>query len=59
MVKDQRESPGAGPLDCKKALTENSGDFGKAQEWLREKGLSKAAKKLCAGRTMNEGLIQI
>jgi elongation factor Ts len=59
MVKDLRESTGAGPLDCKKALTENSGDFGKAQEWLREKGLSKAAKKLGAGRTMNEGLIQI
>ncbi|HUN08796.1 MAG TPA: translation elongation factor Ts [Aggregatilineales bacterium] len=59
MVKDLRESTGAGPLDCKKALTENNGDFAKAQEWLREKGLSKAAKKLGAGRTMNEGLIQI
>jgi elongation factor Ts len=59
MVKDLRESTGAGPLDCKKALTESGGDFTKAQEWLREKGLSKAAKKLGAGRAMNEGLVQI
>ena len=42
-------------LDCKKALTENSGDFEKAVEWLRKKGLSKAAKK--AGRTAAEGLV--
>lgn len=58
MVKDLREATGAGPLDCKKALEENGGDFQKAAEFLREKGLAKAAKKLNAGRTMNEGLIE-
>jgi elongation factor Ts len=58
MVKDLRESTGAGPLDCKKALEQHGGDFTKAAEWLREKGLAKAAKKLSAGRTMNEGLIE-
>lgn len=58
MVKDLRESTGAGPLDCKKALEQNGGDFQKAADWLREKGIAKAAKKLSAGRTMNEGLIE-
>jgi elongation factor Ts len=58
MVKDLRESTGAGPLDCKKALEQNDGDFTKAAEWLREKGIAKAAKKLGAGRQMNEGLIE-
>lgn len=58
MVKDLRESTGAGPLDCKKALEQHDGDFQKAADWLREKGLAKAAKKLGAGRTMNEGLIE-
>jgi elongation factor Ts len=58
MVKDLRESTGAGPLDCKKALENNGGDFQKAADWLREKGLAKAAKKLGAGRVMNEGLIE-
>jgi elongation factor Ts len=58
MVKDLRESTGAGPLDCKKALEQHSGDVQKASEWLREKGLAKAAKKLSAGRAMNEGLIE-
>jgi elongation factor Ts len=58
MVKDLRTSTGAGPLDCKKALEISNGDFDKAVEYLREKGLAKAAKKLSAGRTMNEGLIQ-
>ncbi|MFW5748086.1 MAG: translation elongation factor Ts [Chloroflexota bacterium] len=58
MVKDLREATGAGPLDCKKALEQNDGDIDKAIEWLREKGLSKAAKKLGAGRTMNEGRIE-
>ncbi len=58
MVKDLREATGAGPLDCKKALEQNDGDFNKAAEWLREKGIAKAAKKLGAGRTMNEGLIE-
>jgi elongation factor Ts len=58
MVKDLRASTGAGPLDCKKALEQNDGDIQKAMEYLREKGLAKAAKKLGAGRTMNEGLIE-
>ena len=58
MVKDLRTATGAGPLDCKKALESSGGDFDKAVEYLREKGLAKAAKKLGAGRTMNEGLIQ-
>ena len=57
MVKDLRESTGAGPLDCKKALEANNGDVQKAADWLREKGIAKAAKKLGAGRTMNDGLI--
>ncbi|MBC8098152.1 MAG: translation elongation factor Ts [Armatimonadetes bacterium] len=58
MVKDLRESTGAGPLDCKKALETNGGDLQKAVDWLREKGIAKAAKKLGAGRVMNEGLIE-
>lgn len=58
MVKDLREMTGAGPLDCKKALESTGGDVAKAAELLREKGLAKAAKKLGAGRTMNEGLIE-
>lgn len=58
MVKDLRESTGAGPLDCKKALEQTGGDVQKAIDYLREKGLAKAAKKLGAGRSMNEGLIE-
>jgi elongation factor Ts len=58
MVKELREMTGAGPLDCKKALEENGGDLQKAADWLREKGIAKAAKKLGAGRTMNEGVIE-
>lgn len=58
MVKQLREATGAGPLDCKKALEANDGDMQKAVDFLREKGLAKAAKKLGAGRTMNEGVIQ-
>lgn len=58
MVKELREATGAGPLDCKKALELHNGDMNKAIEYLREKGLAKAAKKLGAGRTMNEGLIE-
>ncbi|MBE2270504.1 MAG: translation elongation factor Ts [Anaerolinea sp.] len=58
MVKDLREMTGAGPLDCKKALESTNGDINKAVDLLREKGLAKAAKKLNAGRTMNEGLIE-
>jgi elongation factor Ts len=55
MVKDLRESTGAGMMDCKAALTESDGDMQTAQDWLRKKGLSKAAKK--AGRVAAEGLI--
>lgn len=59
MVKNLREMTGAGPLDCKKALEASGGDLEKAAHALREKGLAKAAKKLSAGRTMNEGLIEM
>src|SRR6201999_404913 len=55
MVKDLRESTGAGMMDCKAALTESGGDMTGAQDWLRKKGLSKAAKK--GGRVTAEGLI--
>jgi elongation factor Ts len=55
MVKELRESTGAGMMDCKAALTETAGDLTAAQDWLRKKGLSKAAKK--AGRVAAEGLI--
>jgi elongation factor Ts len=58
MVKDLREATGAGPLDCKKALESTGGDMNKAIEYLREKGIAKAAKKLSAGRAMNEGVIE-
>ena len=57
MVKELRESTGAGMMDCKAALTETAGDMTAAQDWLRKKGLSKAAKK--AGRIAAEGLIGI
>ncbi len=55
LVKDLREKTGAGMMDCKKALQENSGDFEKSVDWLRAKGLSKAAKK--SGRVAAEGLV--
>jgi elongation factor Ts len=55
MVKDLRESTGAGMMDCKAALTETGGDMQAAQDWLRKKGLSKAAKK--AGRVAADGLV--
>ncbi|MBL8133670.1 MAG: translation elongation factor Ts [Anaerolineae bacterium] len=58
-IKELREVTGAGPLDCKKALEATEGDFNKAVNFLREKGLAKAAKKLGAGRTMNEGVIEV
>lgn len=54
-VRDLRERTGAGMLDCKKALEENGGDIEKAIDWLRQKGLSKAAKK--AGRVASEGTV--
>ena len=53
-VKTLREMTNVGMLDCKKALTETDGDMDKAVEWLREKGLAKAAKK--AGRIAAEGM---
>ncbi|MCB9455496.1 MAG: translation elongation factor Ts [Anaerolineaceae bacterium] len=59
MVKDLREATGAGPLDCKKALESTGGDMEKAVDFLREKGLARAAKKLGAGRAMNEGVVEI
>src|SRR6201989_2165455 len=55
MVKDLRETTGVGMMDCKQALSENNGDMEAAIDWLRKKGLSKAAKK--AGRVAAEGLI--
>jgi elongation factor Ts len=55
MVKDLREKTGAGMMDCKTALNETSGDVEAAVDWLRTKGLAKAAKK--AGRVAAEGLI--
>ncbi len=55
MVKDLREKTGVGMMDCKQALNETSGDMEAAVDWLRKKGLSKAAKK--AGRVAAEGLI--
>src|SRR6476620_1009211 len=57
MVKELRESTGAGMMDCKAALSETDGDMAAAQDWLRKKGLSKAAKK--AGRVAAEGLIGV
>lgn len=58
MVKDLREMSGAGPLDCKKALEMHNGDMSKAADWLREKGIAKATKKLNSGRAMNEGVVE-
>ncbi len=55
LVKELRETSGAGMMDCKAALVETKGDLQAAQDWLRKKGLSTAAKK--AGRVAAEGLI--
>ena len=55
MVKELREMTGAGMMDCKKALQENEGNFDKAIDYLREKGMAKAVKK--AGRIAAEGLV--
>jgi elongation factor Ts len=55
MIKDLRERTGAGMADCKKALTETNADIDKAIDYLRAKGLAKAAKK--AGREATEGLV--
>ena len=57
MVKELRDSTGAGMMDAKKALTENDGDMNAAVDWLRTKGLAKAAKK--SGRTAAEGLVAV
>jgi len=57
MVKDLRDKTGAGMMDCKAALGETNGDVEAAVDWLRKKGLSKAAKK--AGRLAAEGLIGV
>lgn len=56
-VKELREKTGAGMMDCKKALTECDGNMAKAVDWLREKGISKAAKK--EGRIAAEGLTRV
>jgi elongation factor Ts len=55
MVRDLRERTGAGMMDCKKALLESSGNFDKAEEYLRKKGIASAAKK--SGRVAAEGLV--
>jgi elongation factor Ts len=55
MVKELREKTGAGMMDCKKALAETGGDFTKAEEWLRKKGISRAASK--GDRVAAEGII--
>ncbi len=57
MVKELREVSGAGMMDAKKALTENDGNLEAAMDWLRTKGLAKAAKK--SGRTAAEGLVGV
>ena len=56
-VKELREMTGAGMMDCKKALTATEGDFDKAIEFLREKGLATAEKK--AGRIAAEGIVKV
>src|ERR1700739_61232 len=57
MVKDLREKTGAGMMDCKNALGETGGEIEAAIDWLRKKGLSKAAKK--SGRIAAEGLVAV
>jgi elongation factor Ts len=57
MVKDLRDKTGAGMMDCKNALSETAGDMEAAIDWLRKKGISKAAKK--AGRAAAEGLVGV
>ena len=55
-IKSLRQRSGAGILDCKKALSESSGDLEEALDWLRAKGIANATKK--AGRIASEGLVQ-
>lgn len=57
LVKELREMTGAGMMDCKKALVEVEGDLEKAVDWLRQKGMAKAAKK--SGRATSEGLVTV
>ena len=57
MIKKLRESTGAGMLDCKKALQQNDGDYSKAVDYLREKGLSAAAKR--SDRKASEGVVEL
>ena len=57
MIKELREATGVGMMDAKKALTESNGDMEAAVDWLRTKGLAKAAKK--SGRTAAEGLVAV
>ena len=57
LVKELREKTGAGMMDCKNALTEVAGDIEAGVDWLRKKGLSKAAKK--SGRIAAEGLVAL
>ncbi|MGB0718017.1 MAG: translation elongation factor Ts, partial [Alphaproteobacteria bacterium] len=57
LVRELREATGAGMMDCKKALTENNGDMEAATDWLRVKGLSKAAKK--SDRAAVDGLVAV
>ena len=57
MVKDLRDKTGAGMMDCKAALADTNGDMEAAIDWLRKKGISKAAKK--AGRAAAEGLVGV
>ena len=55
-VKELRELTGVGMMDCKRALVESQGDVEKAKDWLRAKGLARAANK--AGRTTSEGVVE-
>ena len=57
LVKELREKTGAGMMDCKNALSETGGDIEEAVDWLRKKGLAKAAKK--SGRLAAEGLVGV
>jgi len=57
MIKELRDATGAGILDCRKALTDANGDFDKAVDFLREKGVATAAKR--AGRTVSQGIVEL
>src|SRR5512133_948207 len=57
MIKQLREKTGAGVLDCRKALEQSNGDFEKAAEFLREKGLATAAKR--ADRQASQGVVEL